>query len=96
MAHLSKDKNMIADFLSGNDIHAATAAKIFSVDIKDVTREMRGKAKTANFGIIYGISSFGCRRGSILAGKRLKILLTGISFIPRGKDLYGREHQKGS
>ena len=59
MAHLSKDKSMIADFLSGNDIHAATAAKIFGVDIKDVTREMRSRAKTANFGIIYGISSFG-------------------------------------
>ena len=59
MAHLSKDKSMISDFLSGNDIHAATASKIFGVDLKDVTREMRSRAKTANFGIIYGISSFG-------------------------------------
>ncbi len=59
IASLSGDRNMIDDFLSGNDIHAATAAKIFGVDIKEVTREMRSRAKTANFGIIYGISSFG-------------------------------------
>ena len=54
MAHLSQDKNMIDAFLSGYDIHAATAAKIYKVDINDVTADMRRKAKTANFGIIYG------------------------------------------
>ena len=59
MAHLSQDKNMIDAFLSGYDIHAATAAKIYKVDINDVTADMRRKAKTANFGIIYGISVFG-------------------------------------
>lgn len=59
MAHLSKDKNMVEDFNSGHDIHQATAAKIFKVDIKEVTSDMRRKAKTANFGIIYGISAFG-------------------------------------
>lgn len=59
MAHLSQDPNMIEDFNSGHDIHQATAAKIFKVDIQDVTSEMRRKAKTANFGIIYGISAFG-------------------------------------
>ena len=59
MAHLSEDKNMIDAFLSGYDIHAATAAKIYKVDIKEVTADMRRKAKTANFGIIYGISVFG-------------------------------------
>ena len=58
MAHLSQDKNMIDAFLSGYDIHAATAAKIYKVDINDVTADMRRKAKTANFGIIYGISVF--------------------------------------
>ncbi|MGD0343018.1 MAG: DNA polymerase I, partial [Bacteroidales bacterium] len=77
MAHLSKDKNMIADFLSGNDIHAATAAKIFGVDIKDVTREMRGKAKTANFGIIYGISSFGLSERLNIGRKEAKELIDG-------------------
>lgn len=59
MAHLSQDKNMVEDFNSGNDIHQATAAKIFKVDISEVTSDMRRKAKTANFGIIYGISAFG-------------------------------------
>lgn len=59
MAHLSQDKNMVEDFNSGHDIHQATAAKIFKIDIKEVTSDMRRKAKTANFGIIYGISAFG-------------------------------------
>ena len=59
MAHLSSDANMLEAFNSGNDIHAATAAKIFKVAIADVTSDMRRKAKTANFGIIYGISTFG-------------------------------------
>ncbi len=59
MAHLSGDKNMTEAFLSNQDIHAATAAKIFKVPIEQVTSDMRRKAKTANFGIIYGISAFG-------------------------------------
>ena len=59
MAHLSNDTNMIEAFRSGADIHAATAAKIYGVSIEGVTSEMRRKAKTANFGIIYGISVFG-------------------------------------
>lgn len=59
MAHLSGDVNMQQAFINEMDIHTATAAKIFSVDPKDVTREQRRRAKTANFGIIYGISSFG-------------------------------------
>jgi len=59
MAHLSEDTNMVDAFLSGEDIHAATAAKIYGIDVKEVTSDMRRKAKTANFGIIYGISVFG-------------------------------------
>jgi len=77
MAHLSHDKSMIADFLSGNDIHAATAAKIFGVELKDVTREMRGRAKTANFGIIYGISSFGLSERLTIGRKEAKDLIDG-------------------
>ncbi len=59
MAHLSGDSNMINDFKSGHDIHAATAAKIYKKPIEEVTKEERRKAKVANFGIIYGISVFG-------------------------------------
>lgn len=59
MAHLSQDQNMIEDFKLGHDIHAATAAKVFHKKIDEVTKSERSKAKTANFGIIYGISAFG-------------------------------------
>ena len=59
MAHLSKDENLVQAFLCGEDIHAATAAKIFHNDISEVTSDERRRAKTANFGIIYGISAFG-------------------------------------
>lgn len=59
MAHLSEDSTMIEAFRSGLDIHTATAAKIFKVTVEEVNSDMRRKAKTANFGIIYGISTFG-------------------------------------
>jgi len=59
IAELSKDKNMIEAFVSGEDIHSATAAKIFNVPLKDVTRELRGQAKAVNFGISYGQTAFG-------------------------------------
>jgi DNA polymerase-1 len=88
MAHLSKDKSMIADFLSGNDIHAATAAKIFGVEINDVTREMRSKAKTANFGIIYGISSFGLSERLTIGRKEAKELIDGYFNSYPGVKVY--------
>lgn len=59
MAHFSGDENLIEAFREGHDIHAATAAKIYKKPISEVTREERSRAKTANFGIIYGISAFG-------------------------------------
>lgn len=59
MAHLSKDQHMIDAFKAGHDIHSATAAKIYNISIDQVSSDMRRKAKTANFGIIYGISVFG-------------------------------------
>jgi DNA polymerase-1 len=59
MAHLSGDENMIEAFRQGHDIHAATAAKIYKLPIEEVTSDQRRKAKTANFGIIYGITVFG-------------------------------------
>ena len=94
MAHLSKDKSMIADFLSGNDIHAATAAKIFGVEIKDVTREMRSRAKTANFGIIYGISSFGLSERLTIGRKEAKELIDGYFNSYPGVKIYMDESIK--
>ena len=59
MAHLSDDQYMKQAFVSGEDIHTATAARVFGVALADVTSDMRRKAKMVNFGIIYGISAFG-------------------------------------
>lgn len=59
LAHMSQDEHLITAFKSGMDIHTSTAARIFCVSLENVTREMRSKAKVANFGIIYGISAFG-------------------------------------
>ena len=77
MAHLSGDASMIADFMSGSDIHAATAAKIFGISEEDVTREMRSRAKTANFGIIYGISSYGLSERLTISRHDAKELIDG-------------------
>ncbi len=94
MAHLSRDKGMISDFLSGNDIHAATASKIFGVDIENVTREMRGRAKTANFGIIYGISSFGLSERLTIGRREAKELIDGYFASYPGVRLYMDESIK--
>ena len=59
MAHLSGDEHLVQDFREGRDIHAATAARVYHKPIEEITRDERRKAKTANFGIIYGISAFG-------------------------------------
>ncbi|MBR5736862.1 MAG: DNA polymerase I [Bacteroidales bacterium] len=75
MAHLSGDEGMIEDFRSGHDIHAATAAKIFKVPVDQVTREQRSKAKTANFGIIYGISAFGLSQRLSISRQESKQLI---------------------
>ncbi len=59
IAHLSKDKGMSEAFKNGLDIHTATAARVYGVDYDEVTKDMRRKAKTVNFGIVYGVSAFG-------------------------------------
>lgn len=59
LAHFSQDEHLLQAFRSGQDIHAATAARIFKLPIEQITKDQRRKAKTANFGIIYGISAFG-------------------------------------
>ena len=59
LAHMSKDENMTNAFNQGEDIHREVASKVFDVPLEEVTKEMRGKAKAVNFGIVYGISDFG-------------------------------------
>ena len=75
IAHLSGDPAMIEDFKLGHDIHAATAAKIFKVPVDQVTREQRSRAKTANFGIIYGISAFGLSQRLSISRQESKQLI---------------------
>ena len=94
MAHLSEDKNMIDAFLSGYDIHAATAAKIYKVDINEVTADMRRKAKTANFGIIYGISVFGLAERMNVSRQEAKDLIDGyFETYPQVKEYMDRSIQ---
>jgi len=87
MAHLSQDKNMVEDFNSGHDIHQATAAKIFKVPIEEVTSTMRRKAKTANFGIIYGISAFGlAERMEVSRGEARQLIDDYFATYPGVKE----------
>lgn len=77
MAHLSEDVNMVDAFLNDLDIHTATAAKIYRVTPENVSRDMRRKAKTANFGIIYGISAFGLAQRLNIPRKEAAELIEG-------------------
>ena len=77
MAHLSGDENMINAFNAGEDIHTATSAKIYGVEISEVTKDMRRNAKTANFGIIYGISAFGLSERLGISRTEAKTLIEG-------------------
>ena len=87
MAHLSGDEHMIADFNAGHDIHAATAARIFHKSIEEVTRDERRKAKTANFGIIYGISAFGLsERLGIPRGEAKELIDSYFETYPKVKE----------
>ena len=72
MASLSNDSTMLKAFNEGIDIHTATAAKVFKVEVKDVSRNMRSKAKSVNFGIIYGISAFGLAQNTGMSRKESK------------------------
>ena len=77
MAHLSGDANMIESFNEGLDIHAATAAKIYKKDVSEVTKTERSNSKTANFGIIYGISVFGLAERMMVPRAEAKELIDG-------------------
>ncbi len=87
MASLSKDKNMVEAFMNGADIHSITASKIYGVSEEEVTTDFRRKAKTANFGIIYGISSFGLsQRLNIPIGEAKDIIDGYFSAFPGVKE----------
>lgn len=88
MAHLSKDENLVQAFLCGEDIHAATAAKIFHKDISEVTSDERRRAKTANFGIIYGISAFGLAERLGCSRSEAKQLIDGYFLTYPGVKEY--------
>ena len=77
MAHLCGDEHLVQAFRDGVDVHAATAAKIFGIPVSEVSREQRSMAKTANFGIMYGISSFGLAQRLQLGRKEAKALIDG-------------------
>ena len=77
MAHLSADSQMIEAFVNGEDIHTATAAKIYRLEPESVSKEMRNAAKTANFGIIYGISAFGLAQRMRISRTEARALIDG-------------------
>ncbi len=99
MAHFSQDEHLLYAFRNGQDIHAATAAKIFKVPIDDVSKEQRRAAKTANFGILYGISAFGLAQQLDCSRSEAKQLIDDYfaafpkirSFIEAQKE-FAREH----
>ena len=95
MAHFSQDPHLVQAFVSGQDVHAATAAKIFNIPIEEVSKDQRRQAKTANFGIIYGISAFGLAQQLDCSRSEAKALIDGyfaafpgvIDYIERQKEL---------
>lgn len=87
MAHLSDDESLIAAFEHGEDIHIATAAKLFNKSLEEVTSEERRRAKTANFGIIYGISAFGLSQRLEIPRKEAKDIIDGyFASYPKVKE----------
>lgn len=100
MAHFSRDPHLIEAFVSGMDVHQATAARIAGVALDDVTSDMRRNAKTANFGIIYGISAFGLSERLGISRAEAKSLITGYFSSYPGVKTYmdqviakAREHK---
>ncbi|HBK70078.1 MAG TPA: DNA polymerase I, partial [Flavobacteriaceae bacterium] len=84
IAALSEEDNMMNAFKNGEDIHASTAANVFNVPIKEVTREQRGNAKTVNFGIIYGVSAFGLsNQTSLSRGEAKELIETYYETYPK-------------
>ena len=95
MAHLSGDESLIAAFEHGEDIHAATAGRLFGKPLGEVTHDERRKAKTANFGIIYGISAFGLSQRLDIPRKEARDIIEGyFASYPRVKEYMDRVVEK--
>jgi DNA polymerase-1 len=99
MAEMSKDENMIEAFRKGEDIHQATAAKVYGLPLEEVSKEMRSKAKMVNFGIIYSISAFGlAQRLGIPRSESAELIQNYFKQYPRIKEFmdetlrFAREH----
>jgi DNA polymerase-1 len=87
MAHLSGDESLITAFEQGEDIHTATAARLFHKSLAEVTSDERRKAKTANFGIIYGISSFGLSQRLDIPRREAQEIISGyFASYPKVKE----------
>lgn len=95
MAHMSKDQNMIDAFNNEADFHTATAAKIYKIPVDQVSKEMRSRAKTANFGIIYGISAWGLAERLDISRTEGKELITGyFESYPKVKQFMDESIEK--
>lgn len=95
MAHLSGDEHLVQDFREGRDIHAATAARVYHKPIEEITRDERRKAKTANFGIIYGISAFGLAERMEVSRTEAKELISSyFNTYPRVQQFINESIEK--
>ena len=95
MAHLSQDEHMIEAFREGFDIHRATAAKVYKIPMEEVTSDQRRKAKTANFGIIYGITTFGLAERMQVSRSEAKLLIDNyFATYPKIKEYMDASIQK--
>lgn len=95
LAHLSKDENLIAAFIAGHDIHKITASLIYGIEEKDVTNEMRDTAKRVNFGIVYGLTSFGLSRDLNIPLDEAQVFIDAyFTRYPRVKEYIESEIKK--
>ena len=95
MAHLSQDEHLVRDFCEGRDIHASTASRVYHKALEDVTRDERRKAKTANVGIIYGISAFGlAERMEVSRGEAKELIDNYFATYPKVKEYMNKSVDK--
>ncbi|HVX29889.1 MAG TPA: DNA polymerase I [Nitrolancea sp.] len=97
MAHLSEDEMLVKAFREGQDIHAATAADVFGVPLKDVTSDMRRVAKTVNFGIMYGMQAFGLSRDTGMSRQEAQEFINRyMARLPGVRDFLERTKQEAA